>query len=110
MDNLFVDPGPAPDGEERFETLFRGPRGLFVERIVSHGQKTPDNMWYDMDHDEWVLILEGDAVLGFEDGASKRLGKGDCCFLPCGRRHRVEYTSSPCLWLAVHGELVPHEK
>lgn len=110
VNNLLVDPGPASNGEERFDTLFRGPGGLFVERIVSHGHTTPEGMWYDMDHDEWVLVLEGEAVLGFEDGTDKRLYKGDQCFLPRGLRHRVEYTSSPCLWLAVHGELIPHVK
>ena len=105
MSNLFRDPGLAPDGEERFEALLRGPDGLLVERIVSHGQVTPEGAWFDQDLDEWVLVLEGEAVLGFEDGSSVRLARGDWHFLPRAKRHRVDHTSTPCIWLAVHGDL-----
>lgn len=107
MNNLFFDPGPAPDGDERFEPLLLGPGGLLVERIVSHGQTTPEALWHVQDHDEWVTVLEGEAVLGFEGGTRARLRCGDQYYLPRGLRHRVEYTSSPCIWLAVHGDLQP---
>lgn len=104
--NLFFDPGPAPDGLERFEPLLRGPAGFLVERIVSHGQTTPEGDWYDQERDEWVLVLEGEASLRFEDGSGVTLLRGDWYFLPRAKRHRVEHTSSPCLWLAVHGNLL----
>lgn len=107
MNNLFLDPGPSPDGEERFEPLLQGPGGLLVERILSHGQMTPEATWLEQGHDEWVAVLEGEAILGFENGSRTHLRRGDQYLLRRGLRHRVEYTSSPCIWLAVHGTLKP---
>lgn len=107
MNNLFFDPGPATDGEERFEPLLHGPGGLLVERILSHGQMTPEATWLEQGRDEWVAVLEGEAVLGFENGSRAHLRRGDHCWLRRGLRHRVEYTSSPCIWIAVHGTLKP---
>ena len=89
---------------ELFEPVLTGPGGLLVERIVSHGQVTPEGEWYDQERDEWVLILEGEARLLYADGAEAILRRGDCLFLPKRCRHRVSSTSSPCVWLAVHGD------
>lgn len=58
---------------------------------------------YDQDHDEWVLVLQGQAALAFEDGTEAALAAGDHLFLPRHVKHRVTRTSSPCVWLAVHG-------
>lgn len=94
-----------PDGGEFFEVLFRGGDGLFVERIVSHGHTTPEGQWYDQEKDEWVAVLQGEARLLFADGREARLGPGMHLFLPRHEKHRVTYTSSPCIWLAIHGSL-----
>ena len=106
MDNIFTVPEEArQDGAtERFETVLTGAGGLLVERIVSHGHVTPEGQWYDQARDEWVVVLEGEAALCYEDGSEVALGKGDHIFLPKHVRHRVTRASSPCIWLAVHGE------
>ncbi len=111
MKNLFFVPGSVreQDGREYFEPLLQGRDGLLVERIVSHGHTGPEGEgeWYDQERDEWVAVLEGEARLLFEDGKELALGKGDHVFLPRHVRHRVLRTSSPCVWLAVHGNLTP---
>ena len=104
MQNLFFIPEdykPDPH-KEKFEVLALGANKLLLERIVSHGQVTEPGTWYDQEEDEWVCVLDGEAELSFPDGKFIRLGKGDQIFLPKHQRHRVEYTSSPCIWLAVH--------
>ena len=94
----------APDdGQEIFETILTGGDGLAVERIVSNGQMTPEGQWYDQDRDEWVAVLEGEARLGYDDGREIVLRRGDHVFLPRHLKHRVIYTSRPCVWLAVFG-------
>lgn len=102
--NLFEIPETLPDGELT-ECLCRG--GARVERIVSHGQRSPDGFWYDQDEDEWVSVLAGNAELRLEGGGVIRLFPGDCLLIPARRRHRVEKTSAepPCIWLCVFGRL-----
>ncbi len=105
MDNLFDFPGSlANRSGEYCETLLRGGAGLRVERIVSHGQVTPEGEWYDQEQDEWVAVLEGEASIGYPDGSEIRLRKGDTLLLPKHVRHRVSGTSSPCVWLAVFAD------
>ncbi len=107
MFNLYELPSPLP-AEETFELLAGGSR-LRVERIVSNGQTTPPGEWYDQEQDEWVTVLQGEAVLGYDDGTCVRLRAGDHVLLRRHVRHRVLETSSPCLWLAVHGDLIPED-
>jgi cupin 2 domain-containing protein len=105
VSNLFELPSPLPC-DEQFAILAEGHQ-LRIERILSSGQTTPLGNWYDQDLDEWVMLLQGEAELFFEDGVRQRLKAGDYLLLPAHRRHRVEYTSTepPCIWLAVHGIL-----
>ncbi|GHV54298.1 hypothetical protein FACS1894206_06770 [Deltaproteobacteria bacterium] len=106
MNNLFAFPDALRQAErEYFEPIVAGEQGFCVTRIVSHGQTTPEGEWYDQDDDEWVLVLEGDARLAYEDGVEISLRKGGHVFLPRHCKHRVTHTSSPCIWLAVHGNL-----
>jgi len=110
MKNFFdlSDQSCSAEGPELFETILSGPDGLRVERIVSWGQVTPPGQWYDQPDDEWVMVLEGEARLAWDDGREVTLTKGDQLFLPAHKRHRVTHTSRPCLWLAVRGQqLVP---
>lgn len=106
-ENLFA---PLPDASqsECFDELLSRP-GCRIERIVSHGQASPPGFWYGQGWDEWVLLLAGEAVLGFEDAPAGRywrvnLGAGDYVFIPQGQRHRVESTdpNGATIWLAVH--------
>ncbi|MDY0343841.1 MAG: cupin domain-containing protein [Lentimicrobium sp.] len=101
--NLFDLNGIDPDASEWFETLASG-ENLIIERIVSHGQTTPGNQWYDQELDEWVILLQGEASLEFQDGEVLGLQKGDYTFIPAHKKHRVTFTSTapPCVWLAIH--------
>jgi cupin 2 domain-containing protein len=79
---------------------------VLVERIVSAGQTTPAGEWLEQERDEWVVLLEGEVELVYEDGSRLRLGPGDHVLIPAGERHRVEWTRAdpPCIWLAVHAD------
>lgn len=89
------------------ETLFHASGDVRLERIISHGQVTPEGEWYDQDEDEWVALIEGSARIAYPDGSEVSLARGDQLFLPRRARHRVAYTSSPCVWLAVFGTFSP---
>ncbi|MEZ0368338.1 MAG: cupin domain-containing protein [Candidatus Sericytochromatia bacterium] len=96
-----------PQGDaEIFETLLeRGPlNGLQLERIVSAGQVTAAGQWYDQAWEEWVLLLQGEAELEYDDGRRLALCSGDSVLIPAHQRHRVARTSQepPCIWLALH--------
>jgi cupin 2 domain-containing protein len=88
--------------EELFESLFNNEK-ILIERVVSTGQITPKNEWYDQERDEWLILLQGDAELSYEDASRIKLATGDYLFIPAHQKHRVEYTSSepPCIWLTI---------
>jgi cupin 2 domain-containing protein len=77
---------------------------ILIEKIISTGQKTPEGQWYDQDRDEWVILLQGQATLAYEDGTIIELLPGDYLHIKAHQKHRVEATSidPPCIWLAVH--------
>ena len=103
--NLYDLPDPMPS-EELFTDLIPD-AGVKIERIVSSGQSTPEGEWYDQHRDEWVALIQGSAVLQYEDGSEVTLCAGDHVLIPKHRKHRVASTSSepPCIWLAVYGRL-----
>lgn len=74
-----------------------------IERIVSTGQASAPDFWYEQEEDEWVAVLTGEGTVEFADGRTVRLGSGDWLNLPAGCRHRVAATSpaEPTVWLAV---------
>lgn len=92
--------------QEYFEPLVSGDN-LLIERIISTGQTTPVGEWYDQERDEWVILLQGEAIISYSDGSNISLKSGDYIFIPAHKKHRVEYTSSepPCIWIAVHANL-----
>ncbi|MFH1604086.1 MAG: cupin [Pseudomonadota bacterium] len=101
MHNLFAGL-PAAGDAERFTELLSRP-GLTIERIVSTGQASPPGFWYDQPKGEWVLVLQGEARLAFEDEPAPRaLKPGDFADIAPHRLHRVESTAVPTVWLAVH--------
>jgi cupin 2 domain-containing protein len=102
-------PLATPSVAEVFHTLLAGNR-FELERIVSTGQSTPAGEWYDQDHDEWVLLLSGEARLLFEGQPSAcELRPGDYVNIPAHARHRVEWTDpvAETVWLALHYSLTP---
>lgn len=88
---------------EQFDKLFKN-EDILIERIISTGQSSPPGFWYEQENHEWVLVLQGEAVIGFRDGKTTVLKTGDYLFLPADLPHRVESTSQdpPCVWLAIH--------
>ena len=101
--NLFTGLPRVPASEEAFAELMRYP-GVRIERIVSTGQCSPPDFWYDQAEGEWVLVLRGAARLRFADEAeARRLGPGDFVDIAPHRRHRVEWTTpdEATVWLAV---------
>jgi len=101
MSNLFDDvPRQLP--VERIDVLLDTPT-LRLERIVSAGHATPPGEWYDQDRDEWVVVLRGRARVRIAGEAEDRaLGVGDHLLLRAHVRHRVEWTDTPTVWLALH--------
>ena len=101
-DNLF-DAVPVGLPDEEILVLAAGP-GTRIERIVSCGHVSPPGFWYEQERPEWVVLLQGEAVLDFADGRSVRLRPGDHLTIAAQARHRVAWTSSdpPSIWLAVH--------
>lgn len=111
LQNIFKTPKLPPGSEELFETLCQAP-GLHIERIVSQGQHSPPGEWYDQKQHEWVVLLQGEAVLEFEHGPEQKLVPGDYLLIPAGLRHRVAYTSTQpaCIWLAIHFNKEQHDE
>ena len=104
--NLFADVSAGCVGEEAFSEIFARP-GLKIERIISQGQASAPEFWYDQPWNEWVIVLKGSATLQFADEpATRALGEGDYVFIPARKRHRVEWTDplQPTIWLAIHFE------
>ena len=100
--NLF-DNIPTAVPKELF-TKFLQASGIRIERIVSQGQASPPEFWYDQNENEWVIVLEGSAAVQFEGEEPVRLQRGSCLNIPAHTRHRVAWTdpSQKTVWLAVH--------
>lgn len=103
--NLFSLPDPLPE-EEFFEDLVPD-SSVRIERIISTGHVTPPGVWLKEESDEWVSLLQGSAVIEYEEGRKVELELGDWILIPAHTRHRVGSTTAdpPCVWLAVHGKL-----
>ena len=87
---------------ERFDELLQT-NNVRIERILSAPGSTSGP--YDQEQDEWVLLLQGQAILEVE-GERVELRVGEAFFLPARTVHKVLDTSKepPCIWLAVHIE------
>jgi cupin 2 domain-containing protein len=103
LNNFFNDiPSSLP--EELINVLIEN-NHCRIERIVSRGHCTPPGQWYDQDWDEWVLLLQGQAIIKyFADPAGLTIGPGDYLFIPAHSKHRVEWTppDMDSIWLAIH--------
>ncbi|MBW6485317.1 MAG: cupin domain-containing protein [Syntrophobacterales bacterium] len=100
--NLF-DEIPSERTKEAFQDILRA-ENLRIERIISHGEASPEGFWYNQQENEWVLLLAGTAELSFADGQKIALAPGDCLLIPGHVRHRVERTDpgQDTIWLAIH--------
>lgn len=88
---------------EIFDTILQS-HYFKLERIISFGQASPQDFWYDQDWNEWVLLLQGSAELLFDNDEIITLLPGDYIDIPSHRRHRVISTDKmiPTIWLAFH--------
>lgn len=102
MQNLLTNI-PAELPGELFTTLLENDN-LKIERIVSRGHHSPDNGWYDQDQHEWVLLIQGEARIGYPDSPSRNLKSGEYLHIPAHLKHRVEWTlpGKDTIWLAIH--------
>ena len=96
FDKIIVD-----KEEENFFEIFKN-ETIKIEKIVSNGQKSPENFWYKQEKSEFILLLEGFAILEFEN-REVELKKGDCINIKAKQKHRVKFTSldEPTIWFAV---------
>ena len=85
--------------EEITEILVQN-KHVRIERILSCGQTSG---WYDQEESEFVVLLQGQAEITYEDQSIVRLTPGDCLFIPPHQKHKVSYTSQnpPCIWLCI---------
>jgi len=101
-DNLLsIASEPLP--QELFETLVQG-KHVRIERIVSYGHSSPAKGWYDQQQHEWVIVLQGEALIVFNDGAEPcHLQVGDQLLIAAHREHQVRWTKpdTHTIWLAV---------
>lgn len=104
--NLFnnVDSNVDSNPDEIIEELLsQKSSSTRIERIISEGQISPPNFWYDQDENEYVAVLQGCAEIEFEKNFSLALNLGDWIIIPEHVRHKVIFTSTnpKCIWLAV---------
>ena len=98
-----LQPIPALLPDELFEDIVKTD-GVRIERIVSRGHCSEEDDWYNQDEHEWVMVVQGEAVLHFEQGNRKvRLNAGMHIDIPAHCRHRVDWTTpdTETIWLAV---------
>lgn len=100
LNNIFENIKIDKENEQFFELLKH--QNLRIEKIVSNGQSSPINFWYNQQENEFVLLLKGEAILEFED-KEIILKEGDYINIPSKQKHRVKYTSTdnPTIWLAI---------
>jgi len=111
MTNLFT-PNTQDPKNEQFDTLLQT-ASIHIEKITSHGQSSDE--WYEQDRNEWVVLIEGEGKLLFKETSASqtasacfddrnevKLVKGEHIFIPKMKKHKVIYTSSPAIWLAIY--------
>ena len=100
-DNIFKQIPKTLESETFAEIV--NTKAVRIERILSRGHTSPESGWYDQDENEWVMVLQGQGRLAFEDGAAIDLEAGDYLNIPAHSRHKVVWTDPDCVtvWLAV---------
>ena len=98
MNNIFNDISKLEDHEETFQKLLSH-NNVTIERIVSKSFK--NGSWMVQQHDEWVLLIQGEALMEFND-RNISLKQGEHLFIKAHEAHRVLETSEVAIWLAVH--------
>lgn len=96
-----LNPLPAALPDEMVDVLLRQ-ASLRIERIVSRGQYSAPDFWYDQEQAEWVLLIQGAARLEFTQHMVS-LQAGDYLHIAAHEKHRVDWTDpeQDTVWLAV---------
>ncbi|MDX1810130.1 MAG: cupin domain-containing protein [Sulfurospirillaceae bacterium] len=94
----FFDIAQVPNTGEIFETIYAN-NDISIERIIS-SDKQEDKI-YKQDHDEWVMLMDGSAVLEIDD-IELELKKGDFLLIEKGKVHKVLKTEKGTIWFCVH--------
>ncbi|MDD2412572.1 MAG: phosphoribosylaminoimidazole carboxylase [Bacteroidales bacterium] len=103
--SIFSNPNHDFSKGEFFETLFESSK-VKIERIISKGNSDDENIWYNQDKDEWVILIQGSASIAFENDEIVDLKAGEHLFIPHHKKHRVAKTSAQpeCIWIGVHAD------
>jgi len=104
LGNLLAGLPMTAPATELFETLAgHAAAAVEIQRIVSFGHVSAADFWYDQAQAEWVMLMQGEAILQFEGRPDLHLRAGDYCTIPAHQRHRVAWTAldQPTVWLAV---------
>lgn len=102
MANIF-ESIPTNIQTEVFENIVDS-NNVKIERIISQGHASTPTEWLDEQTNEWVIVLQGEAVLLFDNASSVTLKTGDYINIPAHTKHKVEWTTSDTetIWLAIH--------
>lgn len=101
LHSIFKDiPDQQPD--ELVEILASSD-SVRIERIVSYGQSSKPDFWYQQEQSEFVILLSGNAMLEFDGGEIITMLPGDYINIPARQRHRVLATATDekSVWLCV---------
>ena len=98
--NLFTDIPDFSKNELIEEIMNKS--NFRIEKIVSFGNSSPQEFWYDQQEDELVFLLKGSATLEFSD-KEIFLKPGDYIFIPAHTKHRINKTDrkKATVWLAL---------
>ena len=103
MNNLFNIENIDFSENKEITEILASSENVRIERIISTGQITEPDFWYDQNENEFVTVLQGEAKILFDNGKEEHLVKGDYLMIPAHTRHRVSYTSIEpvCIWVVV---------
>lgn len=94
--NLFE--GKVPIKSENFTTLLEH-KNIKIVRIVS--SYNIEHNEYCQSEDEWVVIVQGSAVLEIGNQEQK-LSQGESIFIAAHTKHTLKSVQEGTIWLAVH--------
>lgn len=105
VQNILADI-PAQLPQELFTSLLSNEQ-FEIKRIVSRGHANAKDEWYDQAHDEWLILIQGEATLEFAGQADfTKLRAGDYLLIAAHSKHRVAWTTPDIdsIWLVVNFE------
>lgn len=102
MPNIFKEI-PKNLQEELFEDIISND-DLKIERIVSYGHTSPESGWYESELNEWVILMQGEARLSFDNKDDVHLKTGDYINIQALQKHKVAWTLEKIetIWLAIY--------